>query len=511
MENMSEKRARKKPSRYVKEGHYTAFNSIRQVLHLASAIAYGTTGMPQIEWLDDDHRKASINGKAVELEDIGKFVFERLKAAKIILEKEVMFGHDFEEFGFTSAKVMDALRNRKIKYSFIDNAENGFVKFKDKLFQTLLNDPLIGPQFVKHVRGGRVEWNKDGCMRWLKRTKAFLETMMVVIHISYGQPARAEELGTVMIKNHINAMRGIYWSRGQVMMAISYNKTRSTNEKDKVIARFLPEEVGDLMIKYLSLVRPLKGFIAEQMECERFENYEKLLFTDYERDWNEKRLSEIFKREMNEWGPVSMGFQEYRQLANLWMRRHLKRVELEEDLRDHQSGHNSETAGARYGITSEDMNELTPEKLLAFFYASQEWHRLLGFKSNKRDNVKEKEKENPGKRKQKEQDEEGMMKWRKRMEAGLLKERPYRVQSRISASQPLPASHSNSNVSVSGRLLRGLRQFQNDDKARFKSPEQGKALQLVIDGKKDVLAILPTGGGKSLLFFLPTMMEPGMT
>src|SRR5436305_782644 len=258
-------------------------------------------------------------------------------------------------------------------------------------------------------------------------------------------------------------------------------------------------------------MRPLEGFIAEQMECERFENYEKLLFTDYERDWNEKRLSEIFKREMNEWGPMSMGFQEYRQLANLWMRRHLKRVELEEDLRDHQSGHNSETAGARYGITSEDMNELTPEKLLAFFYASQEWHRLLGFKSNKRDNVKEKEKENPGKIKQKDQDEEGMMKWRKRMEAELLKERPYRVQSRISASQPLPASHSNSNVSVSGRLLRGLRQFQNDDKARFKSPEQGKALQLVIDGKKDVLAILPTGGGKSLLFFLPTMMEPGMT
>jgi len=97
MERMPEKRAWKKLGKYVKEGHYTAFNSIRQVLHLASAIAYGTTGMPQIEWLDDDHRRASINGKAVQLEDIGKFVFERLEAAKMILEKEVMFGHKFEE------------------------------------------------------------------------------------------------------------------------------------------------------------------------------------------------------------------------------------------------------------------------------------------------------------------------------------------------------------------------------------------------------------------------------
>ena len=67
----------------------------------------------------------------------------------------------------------------------------------------------------------------------------------------------------------------------------------------------------------------------------------------------------------------------------------------------------------RYEIMSEDMNELTSKKLLTFFYASQEWHRLLGFKSNKRENVKEKEKEKPGKRKQ--QNEEGMMKWRKRM------------------------------------------------------------------------------------------------
>jgi hypothetical protein len=200
------------------------------------------------------------------------------------------------------------------------------------LLQTLLDDPLISPQFVKNVRGGRVEWNKDGCMRWLKRTKAFLETMAVVIHIVYGQPARAEELGTVVIKNHINMMRGIYWSRGRVMIALSYNKTRSTNGKDKAVARFLPEEVGDLLVKYLSLVWPLEAFIAEQMECKGFENFEKLLFTDYERAWDGQRLSEIFKREMNAWGPASMGFQEYRQLANLWMRIHLKRVELGEDL-----------------------------------------------------------------------------------------------------------------------------------------------------------------------------------
>jgi len=181
MEIMTEKQAWKKLGKFVKEGRYTAFNSIRQVLHLASAIAYGTSGMPQIEWLDDDHVKASINGKAVELNDIQKFVLDRVDAAKTVLEKEILLGHKFEEFGYTCVKIMDVLRNTQIGYSFIDSGDNGFVKFKDKLMEMLLNDPLIKPQFVKHVRGGKVEWNKDGFNRWLKVTCAFLEKMAVSV------------------------------------------------------------------------------------------------------------------------------------------------------------------------------------------------------------------------------------------------------------------------------------------------------------------------------------------
>ena len=67
-------------------------------------------------------------------------------------------------------------------------------------------------------------------------------------------------------------------------MIISYNKTHSMNEKNKMIARFLSKKMKDLLIKYLSLMQLLKEFIAEQMKCKRFENYKKLLFIDYERD-----------------------------------------------------------------------------------------------------------------------------------------------------------------------------------------------------------------------------------
>ena len=72
------------------------------------------------------------------------------------------------------------------------------------------------------------------------------------------------------------------------MIIISYSKAWSMNGKDKVVARFLLQEVGDLLIKYLSLVRPMEAYMVEQIECEDFENYEKMLFTDDEHVWDDK-------------------------------------------------------------------------------------------------------------------------------------------------------------------------------------------------------------------------------
>ena len=292
------------------------------------------------------------------------------------------------------------------------------------------------------------------------------------------------------------------------MIVIGYNKTRSTNGKDKSIARFLPEEVGVLLVKYLTLVRPAEAFIAEQIECEGFENYEKMLFTDYERVWDGKRLSEIFMREMNEWGPASMGFQEYRQIANLWMKKHLKEVKLEEDVLDHQAGHNSATAEAKYGITSEDMDKLTPEKLLAFFHASQQWHRLLGFKVGEIKRKVEKGVEKSEKESKIPVDRDEITALVKSViETGLREVRRNFRTRRFKEENP----GSSTAASVSSKTLKALRKFYDDKRATFKSPQQAKALQLIIEGKKDVLTILPTGGGKSLLFFLPTLMESGKT
>jgi len=60
-------------------------------------------------------------------------------------------------------------------------------------------------------------------------------------------------------------------------------------------------------------------------------------------------------------------------------------------------------------------------------------------------------------------------------------------------------------------LLNGLRKLYKDDKATFKSIEQAEASKVVLRRKEHLLAILPTGGGKSLLWQLPIFLEKDVT
>lgn len=48
-----------------------------------------------------------------------------------------------------------------------------------------------------------------------------------------------------------------------------------------------------------------------------------------------------------------------------------------------------------------------------------------------------------------------------------------------------------------------MRSFFNNPEAQFTSPEQASAINAVLNTKKDLLVVLPTGAGKTLVFLLP--------
>ena len=66
-------------------------------------------------------------------------------------------------------------------------------------------------------------------------------------------------------------------------------------------------------------------------------------------------------------------------------------------------------------------------------------------------------------------------------------------------------------LKMSAIIVKGLRDMYADDKARFKSIQQAEATRETLKRDSDLLVILPTGGGKTLVYLLPIFIERDMT
>jgi hypothetical protein len=95
---------------------------------------------------------------------------------------------------------------------------------------------------------------------------------MVLVHFSAGAPARATELLSIRHTNGAEArnQRGVFIDNGTVSFVTAYHKGFSASQKAKIIHRYVPREVGELVVQFLWLVQPfieqLQAAITEEAE-----------------------------------------------------------------------------------------------------------------------------------------------------------------------------------------------------------------------------------------------------
>ena len=92
---------------------------------------------------------------------------------------------------------------------------------------------------------------------YLQRVVRFREKLCVAVHICGGQPARAPELLSIRHRNtDSGGHRNIFVEDGLVVFVTQYHKGFYASNDTKVIHRYLPREVGELVVWYLWLVLP---------------------------------------------------------------------------------------------------------------------------------------------------------------------------------------------------------------------------------------------------------------
>lgn len=222
---------------YVKEQVQSPFGFLCETKHLAFTIVGETNALPQVAWLGEmDYNVLAIHGKRIEFSKLGMFCQSLLKKAKRFMDCELKMGiRGLRNVSWKEFSPLDNLANVKEGYCFLDGS------LKDQamsLLDNFLRNESTRSFFTDGIKRGHVSWKRGNCLSWLKKSRTFLEMLMVLSHLLGGQPARSTEMATLRWRNAIEIQRGVYWSNGTVMLLGIYSKLRGMTNRDRMIPRY---------------------------------------------------------------------------------------------------------------------------------------------------------------------------------------------------------------------------------------------------------------------------------
>ena len=157
-------------------------------------------------------------------------------------------------------------------WNFLKDPRNMFggVKGDSWLTQRIVEEPRLREEFVDVQAtnaaaaaengdggGGGVVWRSGRVREWVKAVRLSKERDLVLVHMTGGLPARGAELVTIQFKNSANGeSRGVFVEDGMMAAVTMYHKGIGANKKAKIIHRYLPREVGELVLYHMWLVMP---------------------------------------------------------------------------------------------------------------------------------------------------------------------------------------------------------------------------------------------------------------
>ena len=278
-----------------------------------------------------------------------------------------------------------------------------------------------------------------------------------------------------------------------------YHKGYQVSGDVKIIHRYLPQEIGELYIRYLWLVLPF----AQKMEALALGKQSvsaQLWSEDWDgKEWTSKRMRGVLKMASMAGLGHELTIHAYREIAIGISRRFMRGSmvfqqeddELKEGMAgenplgwaaDLQAGHTAWIAGMIYAREMMERSGVVAEMRQHFRASSEDWHRFLGFESAKVEVV----------------DGVGCVDsmGRKRKRCPFEDDADEERFSRRARLKRMDAAEQ-------------LRRMMGDG-VEFRS-KQEEAMKAIQAGESPVVTVMPTGEGKSILFMLPAWVEPGGT
>jgi hypothetical protein len=178
-------------------------------------------------------------------------LFKKLMMVRISVDQEV----DIKQVPpIHWDQMVDQPSETRVGWSFFDDKRNQFAACKQWwLYERIYKEEPLREQFINAT--GTLK--REAVARYQRHVERFQELLWGLMHLCGGQPARAPELLGMRWKNTAyGGVRNIFIEEGLVAFVATYHKGYRSSGNIKIIHRYLPQEVGELLVYYLWLVLP---------------------------------------------------------------------------------------------------------------------------------------------------------------------------------------------------------------------------------------------------------------
>lgn len=483
------------------------------------------------------------------LSDIREIIFQRIAEARRILEVELCLSGRSSPASEIPTIAYDELVDNwdatAPGQSFITDSRNTchLDPVKDWLITRVGRTPALFHTFWSQNAEGHWVVSADATQQYENAVQQFLRVVMVPFFLGSGQQGRRTEFIGLRWRNTTLTTRDLFLHDGQMLFILSYYKSRNQTNASRWPVRFLLPEVGQLITQYLAIVNPFREFLQQETGGPKPSDY---LWSQGTDPWPADTMTRVIV----EAGKLVLGkhihVQAWRQITVGIARRKFAEIDanllIEEaagedgdetdavqgsmsDALHWQASHTPRTGNRAYGGTVNFRGGLTDAGLQEFRHISQVWHQFVRnptdfqpasatpqrFQATTAWEWEEPE----GPRSERRQAGNTSSGSRRTASSGFStpSKRPREADTESPIIQRVArrkAPTRNRRVWRMDEAQEILQRMYGAD-AEYRSPQQRQAMEHILAGSGQVLAVLRTSEGKSLLYLLPCQLPAAGT
>ncbi|KAF7778931.1 hypothetical protein Agabi119p4_3276 [Agaricus bisporus var. burnettii] len=487
----------------------STFNSIRSLQHLATSFALSSVSLPTSFWLDSTYTQLIFKGDRISIAQIQAMGRDMILSTFQFMHHHVFWSKDvFLEYEY----IADDLTEQTPGYNIFQDRRNSFLlQRKRTLLQALLDDPTLCDRYILGFQPttGQPIWNLPRIRLWYKHYCELQLQFMTLIQLLGGAPARGTEIACIQYTNTPNQTRGFFKMNTHWVILCRYTKTSALTGHDKFIPHGIDAFTGDMIFQSLTHALPVAKVFASALYPNSVDVQKLLntfLFPNDRKISDSDRLSESMRIASQTRVGVALGLADWRQLFVTIKHKHcpdledLAALDSTDTVSALQAGHSRQTEDRIYGLTQESFAHHSEDVLQAFLGFSNKWDAFM-----------------------KVPDGSQMLSCRVLLSpSAYLGHLPKPISALPSAAQeakrlplharllsqwPAPETEHDALAQLEARCVSALHTLLDNAEATWTSVEQKEAVMAAASGCNDVVAILPTGGGKTMVALIQALIH----